>query len=636
MTGIDLIIANINSYLAEQLWLNSNVEYNGRVFENVKDKGIVPEILDGNNYVEVLHNIKKDGQMFWRVLPDNKRTGEPLRTSLFIYLNLKKLYPTTELWEAREVAVRDILNVMDYTQFNYENTIIGKDSFSMWTGANQNKHDMNEFFMLRIDGDIAVNCYTSSFIAPETVEITLQAEAGGTTLPAPAVLNLAYKSNNAFFAKADMGSVFRRWLLDGVERLTNPISLIAIQATTLIAVFVQGLILTITKTGYGTINPEVGEYSKVEGDEQILTATPLDTGFGKTDSYFESFDINGDIITDNPHTLVMPNAPVAVATTFKLWNNDVVVFNNVPVSRGGTYFFENTGSGQDADINNVRVGTFSTTSYIATGLQLVGQTAIDYTCIFNFTVTNTIHVLLSAGAGTTISKGLFLQVNSSTNLLSITISNGSTRQVTTITPLSVNTFYNINFTWDGFIGGTFNVTINGVLFSFVATHEWTGNAATTLNIGGSTTNGLNGTLIYANLIEKCQYVFNHGQGSVIHNLLGGVNGTVTGANLATFWGSTANGVEAYDLTKGATLYQNNSDGTIMPICFNTSQVISGFTRLGWFPPNSGILKGLPNTYNINGVDRNFDYLKALPTSETLIKTETDNTISYYKERSKDV
>ena len=66
------------------------------------------------------------------------------------------------------------------------------------------------------------------------------------------------------------------------------------------------------------------------------------------------------------------------------------------------------------------------------------------------------------------------------------------------------------------------------------------------------------------------------------------------------------------------------EGSIFPICYDKTEEITGFDRLGYFPPNSGALKGLPNTYHISGVDAIIpegDY-----TIEELIAFESENVV----------
>lgn len=305
MTGIDLIINNINDYLADNIWLNNTIVYHNRVFENVKDKGLVPEILSDNNYIEVLHDSKEDGKLFWRVMPDNKRTDEKLKASLFIYLNLKKVYPNEVLWEAREIAVKDILGSLIYTQFNYENTVIGKDSFSMWNGSSQNLHDMNDFFMFRIDGYIYLSC-VGEIIAPTSVTITLQAETGGTTDPEPGVYNVAYKSNNAFLAIVNTGYRFAGWLMGTITTMAKNLPYIATADATLKAQFIKVWTLTSSVVGNGTIDAVDGTYD--EGATTTVTATPA------SGSVFSKFTRNTVDSFVNPIVLTFNEAIDLVAT----------------------------------------------------------------------------------------------------------------------------------------------------------------------------------------------------------------------------------------------------------------------------------------------------------------------------------
>jgi len=144
-----------------------------------------------------------------------------------------------------------------------------------------------------------------------------------------------------------------------------------------------------------------------------------------------------------------------------------------------------------------------------------------------------------------------------------------------------------------------------------------------------------------NGVTIADIIGNHGQAAVLYNLANtALNYTITGAVLATFWGSNSNDAIPYDVTLGATLYRKDSDLTIMPICFDTSQVITGFTRLGYFAPASGILKGLPNTYNISNVagivdgDYTADQIAAFVESEFIDITQDANTVSLLKVRKR--
>jgi len=165
------------------------------------------------------------------------------------------------------------------------------------------------------------------------------------------------------------------------------------------------------------------------------------------------------------------------------------------------------------------------------------------------------------------------------------------------------------------------------------TFAWSGNSTEVIKIG-YTYPSINSFVSRVTLINKFEWIFNHGQGTTIYDISGnGNNGTITGAVLETFWGSTSDEVEPFDTTLGATLYKKDSDNTIMPICFNTSQAITGYTRLGWFPAGSGILKGLPNKYNLVGNsevpqgDYTADQIAAFTNTDIVEVTQNANAVT---------
>jgi len=281
MIGIDLIISDINTYLASKLWLTGTGVYYGRVFENEKEKGIVPEILSGSTYKEVLPDSKKDFQLFWRVKSDMSRVGVPLETSLFVYINLDKIFPTYGNDEARELAVYQLKELLNFTQFRFENTVIGKDFFSMWKDASQNKNDMNKNYMFRFDGDISVLTNSQvETVTPTSVELTVSAGTGGsviasdgTVITTETIITAAYKNNYPFYAAASTGYRFLQWIRNAVASALNPINLYADTVYNLAAQFIKQWTLTSSVDGAGTITPVSGTY-----DEGTLTvtATPTD------------------------------------------------------------------------------------------------------------------------------------------------------------------------------------------------------------------------------------------------------------------------------------------------------------------------------------------------------------------------
>jgi len=104
---------------------------------------------------------------------------------------------------------------------------------------------------------------------------------------------------------------------------------------------------------------------------------------------------------------------------------------------------------------------------------------------------------------------------------------------------------------------------------------------------------------------------NSGQFECFLNHKNGLNcfdklGTLTGLfsiNTTQLWSNTTEFIEPYFATKGTTIYTANSNPTDVSLWIfisgsETSQAISNYTKLGYFPVNSGILKGLINEYTI--------------------------------------
>jgi len=118
--------------------------------------------------------------------------------------------------------------------------------------------------------EVIEDCISTPVIS--TVQIVVSAEAGGTTIPDPATYTAAYKNNYPFYASPSTGYTFSRWLKNGVATIVNPINLYADIAYTLVAEFVAGIVLTMTKTGLGTVTPAEGSHTYTLDELVDLTA----------------------------------------------------------------------------------------------------------------------------------------------------------------------------------------------------------------------------------------------------------------------------------------------------------------------------------------------------------------------------
>lgn len=392
--------------------------------------------------------------------------------------------------------------------------------------------------------------------------------------------------------------------------------------------------VTVSKTGNGTIFPDgEGDFYYSENEISNIFALP-DAGY-----IFEDISVNGTGTITNPlafNVLKPYDLTVNFISLGGILIPQIKVFDSSPVLKGNKYYFgDHSTKDNDVLVKNIMVGTFSQTAYVNTNMYILGQTPINFKISYEPANVALTKYLLVSKTGLAGSKGIFVNI---TNLwaLNITISNGTSQQTIIVCDLQSVVNHDIEIDWNGLAGSTITVTVNGVIYTFTALYEWVGNSATLATIG-FTSGSCEGKVSHSKLLNGAnyfEYVFNHGQGSVIYNILGGANGTLTGAVLSTFWGSTSDYAVPFDLTLGATLYQNNSDQTIMPICFDTSQAIAGFLRLEWLLAGSGILRGLSNKYNIpisisgmSAGDYNEAGLRALVESDYINKTEGENTIS---------
>jgi hypothetical protein len=448
--------------------------------------------------------------------------------------------------------------------------------------------------------------------------------------------------------------------------------------------------------------------------------------------------------------------------------NVLHVFDTKPKEKGNRFYFGDYAKDNDVQINNVRVGEFSGSSYIDSGIKQNGQSVVSIEGDFFSTVMLNTKTIFYSYDGNATTKGIwFGGVSGNYLTLKICGGDGSSQIINVCVPMAYQ-YYKYSINWNGLIGGTITIIVNGITTTTVATHEFTSTSASNILVG----RGFVGYIGYIKFDNYFHYVVNQGQETVSYNLLGGINGTIIGANLLTFWGSTSDEAEPFDITLGATLYEllgtefgteiiTNGDfetgssgwvlqtpynwtagkihgnttsnhyffqndipveagkryaflvgissltrgepfvsfvgaetfnrglsqglnimtvianhtgnitvylyagkagvggdcffdnvsmkeattpsgdvGSIMPICMDTPVEIDGFKRLGYFPPGSGILRGLPNRYEIPvdpelntylpAGDYDYDELMAIPASANIEMTKNDDTISLLK------
>jgi hypothetical protein len=525
--------------------------------------------------------------------------------------------------------------------------------------------------------------------------------------------------------------------------------------------------VTLETVGDGTIisNP-TSLVNLKKGTVVSLGAAP-DEGWS-----FEKWIINN---VENMHQIFgfnITNNVNAVAHFVKgAFVNVLHVFDTIPVKKGDRPYFGDYAKDNDVQVKNVRVGKFSGGQYVSIGAGVINPNQ-DFSIIIVYkkTDTNANQRLFSHRS----ENGEFFSIYSKTGFVLFEINDSNKIS-------GYDQYLAFNLVTLTKVGTLYTLIVNGITAG-TYTGDHTFRTDIPSQIGGMFISAAGawfvGEIAYFNFNELT-FVFNHGQNDIIHEITGsGNNGTIIGATLPTFWGSTSDEVMPYDATLGATLYkwngeliingkfntninswtaQSNSTNewssdnggslkvissasgnrysyqivaveigveyevsayiksgggqlcfiqcynaafappsvsssgttdttqyvkntvfftpttttmnvlcvitasaanqtayfdevsikkvgfnspTIMPICMNTNEEVDRLDRLGYFPPGSGILKGLPNKYEIPvdpelntylpAGDYDYDELMAIPASANIEMTKNENTISLLK------
>jgi hypothetical protein len=160
----------------------------------------------------------------------------------------------------------------------------------------------NDFAVLAQNGQLVVNHLP---LAPTYGTLTISANAGGTTNPAPGSYNVAEGSSVAVRAVPNSGYRLARWVLNGTDSgNAESISFIMSGNPTLQAVFEvipppPTYTLFISAGSGGTTGPAPGAYQYGEGT--IVNVAPIpDNGYR-----FANWTLDGQAITDNPINVTM-------------------------------------------------------------------------------------------------------------------------------------------------------------------------------------------------------------------------------------------------------------------------------------------------------------------------------------------
>jgi len=151
-----------------------------------------------------------------------------------------------------------------------------------------------------MDTDHSLTAYFEEIPVEHT--LTIYTVEGGTTDPAPG--SYVYPEGTSVSVRAipDAGYEFDYWMLDGVKRTENPITVVMDKDYALKAYFKKIpaiYTLTVETTVGGTTSPAPGIYDYVEGTSVQVAATP-DEGYN-----FHHWILDGGTYTANPITVLM-------------------------------------------------------------------------------------------------------------------------------------------------------------------------------------------------------------------------------------------------------------------------------------------------------------------------------------------
>ncbi|MCK5605275.1 hypothetical protein KAR91_25510 [Candidatus Pacearchaeota archaeon] len=160
--GIDIPIAQLNTYFAANLWADKTYTQYGRIYRNERDDGIHPEAFNATtkDYEDVLQNDTLNALSFFDVQPDEDYSNIFEATVWIAFaVDLEKLYPLITTERATEYAHRDALAQIKKSNFKVTGLVRGFAAFSDYVLAKP-EDSMNEKYYFRFNTTIKypINC----------------------------------------------------------------------------------------------------------------------------------------------------------------------------------------------------------------------------------------------------------------------------------------------------------------------------------------------------------------------------------------------------------------------------------------------------------------------------------------------
>lgn len=369
----------------------------------------------------------------------------------------------------------------------------------------------------------------------------------------------------------------------------------------------NGFYLYVTKTGLGTITPDIGIYGITPNDEVTVTASETDP-----DYYLDAI-YDDAVAVANPYIFTMA-ANKAVEARFLAWIKIMDVFSTAPVLVGSDWVFE--GGLNDIIIDTNQVASFNIAA-ANPSLDLVDILNINHTANFFFEAefypTGTVIPILECiigGRGSDFNFSSRRYLTPIFNKTAFFIKTTAGTEAWYWDLLARNQWHRIRV---DVVGTALTVTLNGTVYNYTMNGTFAP-AYNQIAYGGnrnmagaiSTNEGFQGYIRYINFNDKfvtyneCGINVGANIPSITSNDYYGVADV---SSLATFWGTKLNGLEPIPYTDGCSFYKTPT-GEPFPLMYynglptNNTNVTLNLTKLGDFPANSGISEYLPNVYSI--------------------------------------
>lgn len=480
--------------------------------------------------------------------------------------------------------------------------------------------DQNDTIMRINDSDKGY-VWTNGVVEPELPTLTTIAEVGGSVYPEYTEQPFLKNTKVAIGAYPDINFKFSKWLIDigGVitEKLEKVTQITISDTTDAIAYFIRLFTLNISSIGNGSTIPETGSYEYKDGETVQIEAIPDEN------NQFKDFDIDGLIITENPHQLVMDSLKNVVANFSAVLQVIQEVFGTTPINQ---QFIDQSGNGNNVTYKNVQVAKGDGVgAYINTRIMVSNLTKVKIR--FNLNLVRASSKLFGCRSG---GGFFFFGVNSSLSFYGIANSDAS--GLSGYTAASVG-YHEVIFDAKNSI-----VTIDGQ--DFVIDVDIF-NIADSLyllveNVVGSvkTDATLYSCEVWEDDVKVLDYAFQDGDDDLVINTIdGGVSGEVVGAVLSDFRGTYIDGIDSVNINNGYSRFQQIADPTKFIYAAYTAAGVPTQTSIAGYespieiPPN--VVSNNKITYDgvlgsISGASNTYAELNAL----TLPEYEATKTADY--------